>query len=316
MSISKYPDGFSDGVAILGMPVLNLYGGDVYWVSSDSGSADSTGQKGDFDMPFATIDYAIGRCKANNGDQIFVKPRHSETVTGVAGIALDVAGVTITGFGRGASKPTILMDGAATVTAAVTAANVVVKGLRFSAGHADVASCFVVTAADFMLEDVDFIDNAANENWLSPVDTTGAAAEAASGLSITDCTWTSVDAGCLGFVKIVEDISRITVERCVLNVDLATNVRILLVTAAKDQRGQLLIDNFISSANGNGVTSISDNATTTANSGFVVRNRCKHLDTTTTHLLFPAGGIGACTHDNQSTSVVTLQGFLLPVVDS
>ena len=95
-NLSSYPSGFPGGVAIQGMPVLNTYGGNVYWVNSSGGG---DGNKGTRQRPFATLDYAIGRCTANNGDVIMVMPNHAETITGAGGIALDVAGVTVVGMG-------------------------------------------------------------------------------------------------------------------------------------------------------------------------------------------------------------------------
>ncbi len=65
MSISNYPNGFASGLNVRGIPVLNTYGGDVYWVHSGTGS---NGNKGSFDRPFSTIDYAVGRCTADQGD--------------------------------------------------------------------------------------------------------------------------------------------------------------------------------------------------------------------------------------------------------
>lgn len=43
------------------------------------------------------MDYANGRCTANNGDVVFVQAGHTETVTAAAGLDLDVAGVTLGG---------------------------------------------------------------------------------------------------------------------------------------------------------------------------------------------------------------------------
>ena len=87
MPISNYGR-FREGVNIGGMPILNSYAGNVFWVDSGAGS---NGNKGTFARPFATIDYAIGQCTANNGDLIMVMPGHTETVTAAAGIAVDVA---------------------------------------------------------------------------------------------------------------------------------------------------------------------------------------------------------------------------------
>ncbi len=126
--ISNYPNGFANGVNIRGLPVLNTYGGTIYWVDSGTGS---DGNKGTFDRPFATIDYAVGRCTANNGDIIMVKPGHSETSL-TASIAVDVAGIAIVGLGSGDNRPTL--GGIATDEVIdVTADDVLIQNLKFSA---------------------------------------------------------------------------------------------------------------------------------------------------------------------------------------
>ena len=91
---------------VAGIPFLDASGkittGNQYFVSSDTG-ADSTGNDGSIRRPFATIDYAVGRCSANVGDVIYVMPGHTETVSAAAGINLDVAGISVIGLGAGGS---------------------------------------------------------------------------------------------------------------------------------------------------------------------------------------------------------------------
>ena len=67
---SSYPGGFEGGVQIRDIPILNMYGGDMFWVDSGSGS---DGYKGTFKKPFATLDYAVGQTTASNGDVIMVE---------------------------------------------------------------------------------------------------------------------------------------------------------------------------------------------------------------------------------------------------
>ena len=110
MPISNYPKGFADGLNVRGLPVFNSYAGNVFWVDSGAGS---NGNKGTFDRPFADLDYAVGRCTANNGDLIILKPGHAETLSAADAIDLDVAGVTVLGMGTGSDRPTFTMDNAA-----------------------------------------------------------------------------------------------------------------------------------------------------------------------------------------------------------
>lgn len=108
--VSNYPNGFANGLSVRGFPILNTYGGDVYWVDSGSGS---NGNKGTFDRPFADLDYAVGKTTANNGDIIVLKPGHAETLSAADAIDIDVAGVTVLGLGTGSLRPTFTMDNAA-----------------------------------------------------------------------------------------------------------------------------------------------------------------------------------------------------------
>ena len=123
MPISNYPNGFTQGVAIRGIPLLNLHGGNVFWVDSNNGA--DTG-KGTHNQPFGTWDYAIGRCTENHGDLIVIKANHAETVT--SSIACDVAGVATIMLGTGKSRPAFTCNAAIDMVT-VTAANVAIYGL-------------------------------------------------------------------------------------------------------------------------------------------------------------------------------------------
>lgn len=125
MPISNYPNGFANGVNIRGIPLLNTYPGQVFWVD-DSGS---NGNKGTFDRPFATIDYAIGKCTSGRGDVILVKAGHAETLT--AQIDADVAGVKIIGLGGVGDMPT-LTTATAIDMIDVSADNITIANIEFA----------------------------------------------------------------------------------------------------------------------------------------------------------------------------------------
>ena len=149
MPLSNYPHGFRHGVSIRGMPVLNTYAGNVFHVDSGhANAADDAGTNGTENLPFNTIDYAVGRCTANNGDIILVHPGHTETVSAAAGIDLDVAGITVIGLGNGSDRPTISF----TATGSdidVDAANITVDGLYFDVTGVDaVVGALDVNSAD------------------------------------------------------------------------------------------------------------------------------------------------------------------------
>jgi hypothetical protein len=122
--------------------------GDIFYVDSGGGGADAT-EAGTFEQPFLTIDYAMSRVNqtGNNGDIIFVKPGHAETVTT---ITCDIPGVAIVGIGVGRSMPAITAGGTAVDTMNVTAANVHIENLRFVGAAAATSHInLAATATDF-----------------------------------------------------------------------------------------------------------------------------------------------------------------------
>ncbi len=80
---------------------------DIYYVDSGNGSDTNDGRDPGF--PLATIDAAINKCTASQGDVILAQPGHAETLT--TQISLDVIGVSIIGIGEGTLKPQITVNG-------------------------------------------------------------------------------------------------------------------------------------------------------------------------------------------------------------
>jgi len=166
-SMSNYPNGFNYGVNVRGVPILNTYGGNIYWVDSGAGG---DGNKGTFDLPFATLDYAIGRCTANNGDIIMLKPGHAETVASAGAIAADVAGISIIGIGSGADRPTLTFSATAS-TMTVSAASISISNILIKPSIDSVVSPIVVSAADCSI-DVEVQDASATVECVNAILTT------------------------------------------------------------------------------------------------------------------------------------------------
>jgi hypothetical protein len=154
MAVSNYPNGFANGVTVRGMPLLNSYPGSVFWVHAGTGS---DGNKGTFDKPFGTIDYAIGRCTASRGDVIMVKAGHTETISAAAGIALDVIGVAVIGMGTGTLRPTINFT-ATTSTLTMSAASCTLYNILLTGGVDAVVSPVVVSATDCAIVNCEYRD--------------------------------------------------------------------------------------------------------------------------------------------------------------
>lgn len=132
--------------------------GKVYYVDSGHPNA-GTGKPGtDPKNPLSTIDEAIGKCSANNGDVIIVSPGHTETVTAAGGITADVAGVTIIGLGTGSARPTVSFTTAVGASFLVSAANVTVCNLLFAGGIDALTGPVAIQAADCTLLDIETRD--------------------------------------------------------------------------------------------------------------------------------------------------------------
>ena len=161
MGMSNFSQGFAGGVAIRGVPLIQTHPGRVFWVSNattmlTNQKTGSDGNDGSFNAPFATLDYAVGRCTANRGDIIFIKPGHTETLTATS-VAVDVAGIAIVGLGQGSSRPTFNADATASLFP-ISAANVLVHNILFTGGIDAVVSMITVSAADVVLSDVEIRD--------------------------------------------------------------------------------------------------------------------------------------------------------------
>lgn len=154
MALTAYPNGVSSfGVPMVGgsIPIAPEY----FFVHSGRGA---NGSEGTLDAPFATIDYAIGRCSASYGSVIVVLAGHTETVTAAAGVALDVAGVQIVGCGTGRNRPVVNFTTAVGASFKVTAANCLVHNIRFTGGFDALTNPIHVDAADFTLSDCEWTD--------------------------------------------------------------------------------------------------------------------------------------------------------------
>lgn len=305
--VSNFPTGFANGVEIRGIPVLNTYAGSVFWVNSTGGSDSGKGTR---IRPFATLDYAIGRCTANNGDIIIVAPNHAETVTGASGITFDVAGITVVGLGRGNQRPRFLMDGGTTVTAVVSAADVSLQNLVFAGGHNGIVTCFGVTGTNAKFENIEFEDNTTDEHFLVAFSATGAD-NTADGLTVRGCRWVSIDAGITDFISFTGSANNVTVSDNYMCVDAATGAGIILCATGKALTGLEFNRNTLIC--GNTSTDLLIDNDGTANTGVAAYNLCGHHDVAAA-ILIDCDGIRL--FENYSNSTDTTSGFILPAIDT
>lgn len=311
-----------DRLGLLGNGMLRVDGkpfkgavptlGQDIFVDSVTGKDTSDGATPDRAMATLNAALASNRVTADKGYQIFCLPNHAETVTGVGGITAAVAGVSVIGLGHGGQQPRFLMDGAATVTAVVSAADISFENLRFAAGHADIVRLFNVTAAGFRAHNLTIEENVDDENFLIDFDLTGSSANDCDDAIITDCRSFGLDASRTEFIATVEDIDGMQVEGNIVVQSGSTDGALIKCAAGKDLTNVAVLWNFLQHAMTANDLFIDND--TTANTGIVAHNRCKHADVTTTQLLIDCDGVGL--FDNLSTSLVTASGFVLPAIDT
>lgn len=137
--------------------------GTTFYVDSGHANASNNNSGKHKTSPLATIDAAVGKCTANNGDVILVAPGHTETITNTSRITVDVAGVSIIGQGLGDNRPTITLGTDTTADVLVSAKNTLIKNLRF-VSDVDSLGTFIDADEDFLtIEDCSFTTSSAKE---------------------------------------------------------------------------------------------------------------------------------------------------------
>ena len=312
------PTNFPSGVRSRGVPVEGLGGigspllttGNVYHVDSGADAADNDNAATNPKQPAATLDGAIGKCTANNGDVILVAPGHSETISAAAAITFDVAGVTVIGMGVGNSRPTITLDTATSTDINVTAADVQIHNIIFSMNYADIVEVFDLSAAGFVVNKCRFVDTATNMNFVDLIKTTTTDNQA-DRLEFTNNVVISPDTGNDGVIEINGDIAGLVFSNNFIRLGVANSEAILSVATGKDVNDCDICYNHIYRLNTAGDQLIDSD--TTDNSGIIAHNRLGHADTAG-EVLIDADGVRQ--FDNLGTATDTASGYILPAIDS
>jgi hypothetical protein len=215
MPMSHYPSGFSHGVSIRGLPVIqNTHGGDTYWVNSNTG-ADEGNANGTREKPFASLDYAVGRCTANNGDLIVLSENHAETITADSGVDIDVAGVTVVGLGKGLNRPTFTFTTATAADFKIAAADVSVHNILFLMGVASQAMVVEVSGDYAEISHCEFRETASAGSALTAI-TIGVADGDADYCHIHDCVFRMDEPGVTNVgdaaISIATDVDNVVIE--------------------------------------------------------------------------------------------------------
>lgn len=315
--LSNFPNGFANGVAIRGIPLSVCHPGKVFWVYNGTAlltgqKGGSNGNKGTFNEPFSTVDYAVSQCTASRGDIVFVKPGHAETLSAADGFDLDIAGVAVVGLGTGTLKPQFTLS-AATSDVNISAANCTLMNVAFVPSATDVVRGVQVTAAHATIKNVDVLDAGATNEILTVIKATSTTDNNADGLWIEGCRAYGTSTAILEFFEFNAHINGLVFkDNIIINEGTAAGVAIAGAT------GKNLLNAYI------GYNKTSNKATagnlfidsdSIASTGIAEENLIGHADVTTTH---DNGltGMGFRLFNNYSVSVNNLSGFLLPAADT
>jgi hypothetical protein len=315
--ISNYPNGFSNGVAIRGLPLSVCHPGKVFWVYNGTAlltgqKGGSNGNKGTFNDPFASVAYAITQCAASRGDIIFVKPGHAETFSAADGFDLSTAGVAVVGMGTGTLKPTFTLS-ATTSDVNISAANCSLMNVAFAPSTSDVVRGIQVTARHATIKGVDVFDAGATNEILTLIKATGTTDNEADGLWVEGCRAFSTSTAVLEFLEFNAHINGLVFkDNIIVNEGTAAGAAIAGATGKNLLNAYIGFNKVSTKATANNLFIDSDS---TASTGIAENNLIGHADVTTTH---DNGltGMGFRLFNNLSTSTASVSGFVLPAIDA
>ena len=308
---------FPNGITSFGLPVIpamtpNVTTGNIFFVNSSTGS-DTGGMGKSPSTPFATIDYAIGKCTASNGDVIYVMPGHTESIAAAGGIAADVAGISIIGLGTGSLRPTITLGTATTASVTVSAANVTIDNLLFTSALDNVATVFTITAKDCTIKNCEFRDATDALHLISCI-LTGTTDNGADGLAVVNCKRHALAAGALAFVSILGNCDRLLLKDNWVQSAGTGDVGHFVIMAAKVCLDALIIGNILNVLGAaNASAGIFMTGSSTTSTGVLAYNLCSSLDTTTE--LFATATLDFFPFENYYTGTIAASGKLWPAVD-
>lgn len=171
MPYTNFPNGITSfGVPVLGSSGAQIVTGNSFFVDSGhANAANAVTNDGSMDKPFATIDYAVGRCTASNGDVIYVMPGHAENISAATSLVIDVAGVRIVGLGQGRNRP-VLTYTATAGTVEMDAANCSLENIVFFSSISAVVVGINVDAADCSILGCEFDYDATGDDFITMID--------------------------------------------------------------------------------------------------------------------------------------------------
>jgi hypothetical protein len=200
----------ASGVNVLGSDFTT---GETFYVNSAVSNGDGFTPQ----TALSTIDAAIGKCTANQGDRIYVLPGHTENISAASFITADIAGVRIIGLGRGASLPTLTWTVEA-ATIVVSAASISFENFRFVNNFANITTMFSVTGAgdDLAFVNCLFTDTSTILNAIDFI----TLATGVDGLALVGCQVIGKSASNDSFITGVAH-DRVLIDKCHIQFDVA-----------------------------------------------------------------------------------------------
>ena len=300
------PDGittFHNPVKFAGSILPSIGRGDVYYVDSVNGSASNTGKTPT--QALITLDAAVGKCTASQGDVIYLLPGHAEDLVSATALVIDVAGLTIIGLGKGSLRPTFSLTAAAAAKISITAANTWLENILLISNYTGGVTNGIslsATADGSVLKDVEMQETANTKEFLIGI----AVAAACSQIQIVGLKYFGLTGGSTTQVIKFAGASDYSVIKDFLIYCDASGAAIDALTAASVWMtiGRGVLHNLDTGAG----LSVSVKSDTT---GFMHDLRISALKDTVT----PAGAAMAISEVYVSNVIFT-QGFYQPVQDS
>jgi hypothetical protein len=193
--------------------------GDRFYVHHSGSTTGGTNP----DDPLTTIDAAINKATASQGDIIYAMPGHAENLAAVDTIDLDKAGISIVGLGQGNLIPT-LSSTAAAGAITVAAANCSIKNVRMKANFATgVTNGLVVGGAGdgLTLDGVQFRDTSTANEFKVHI----FAASGVTDLTIKQSSFVCLDGGsATNSILFAGTTENLVIDRCHFFVDTTDSV--------------------------------------------------------------------------------------------
>lgn len=286
MALSNFPNGFSTGVLIRGLPITQTHPGRIFWVGNPSvlnlgEKTASDNNKGTFREPFATITGALAQVVSGRGDVVLVKPGYTQALAAAGDISVSKNGVAIVALGSGSNRPTITLGTATTASIKIAANDVTFSNFLFVSALAAVATVFeIVTtqvATDLTIQNCEFRDGSTSLNLVSAVVQGGTTANALDGLYFSGNTIVGKKASAVTANTTAIVLTGAT-DRLVVKDNVAThrvllaNTAVLIAVGANDLTNALIDNNKTYRPNTANNTGEILSSSSTASSGLVSNN--------------------------------------------